>query len=78
MEELMNRLGLSIPLVSEEPWWNTSYTHNKADTPVKEEVDKHDGKHQVDYRPSLDYPVTKRQKQNCEKDQDDDDDDNEV
>ena len=70
----MNRLGLSIPLVSGEPWWNTSYTHNKAETLVKEEVNKRDGKHQVDYGPSLDDPVTKRQKQNCEEDQDDDDD----
>jgi len=74
MEELMNRLGLSIPPVTGAPWWNTSYTDNKAETLVKEEVDERDAKHQVDYGPSLDYPVTKRQKRNCEEDQDDDDD----
>lgn len=74
MKELMNRLGLSIPLVSGVPWWNTSYTDSKAETLVKEEVNERDGKHQVDYGSSLDYPVTKKQKRNCEEDQDDDDD----
>lgn len=69
----MNQLGLSIPLVNGVPWWNTSYTDNKAETLVKEEVNERDGKHQVDYGSSLDYPVTKKQKRNCE-DQDDDDD----
>lgn len=71
----MNRLGLSIPPFTGAPWWNTSYTDNKAETLVKEEkVDGRDAKHQVNYGPSQDYPVAKRQKRNCEEDQDDNDD----
>lgn len=73
MEELMNRLGLSIPPVTGAPWWNTSCTDNKAETVVKEEVDEHDAK-QVDYAPFIDYPLAKRQKRNCAQDHDDDDD----
>lgn len=70
----MNRLGLPIPPVTGAPWWNTSCTDNKAQTLVTKEVDERDAKNQVDYEPSLDYPVTKRLKRNCEEDQDDDDD----
>ena len=70
----MNRLGLSIPPVTGAPWWNTSCTDNKAETLVKEEADERNAKHPVDYGPSMNYPVTKRHKRNCEEDQDDDDD----